>query len=79
MPAFTAELLAPGNSAHAVKVLTEMLEHCRVGQCATCPGLGELLIQATVQSAIDRCGEEAEKKDAQGILIPGPRLVEDLG
>lgn len=79
MPALTAELLSPGNSVQAVQVLTEMLERCRAKQCAACPGLGELLIQATVQSAMDRCGEEAEKQEAQGTLLPGPRLAEGLG
>lgn len=76
MPALTAELLSPGNSAQAVQVLTQMLERCRSCQAEGCPGLGELLIQATIQSAVDRCGEEAEKQEARDLLLPGPQLAE---
>lgn len=75
MPNLQEALLAPGNSARAVELLTEMLEHCRECRPEGCPGIGELLILATVQSAADRCEEETFRKDAMGGLIPGPELA----
>ena len=79
MPNFPEVILSPGNSVQAVGLLTEMLERCC--QCRTegCPGLGELLIQVTIQSAVDRCEEEAERKDGLGsIMTPGPSLAEGI-
>jgi hypothetical protein len=72
MPDLQRTLLAPGNSAQAVDLITEMLERCRQCRSQGCPGLGELLILATVQSAMERCDEEACKRPQLDGLLPGP-------
>ncbi len=66
-------MLGPGNSARAVELITEMLERCRQCHSRECPGLGELLMLATVQSAVDRCEEEAAKQPDLDGLYPGPQ------
>lgn len=70
-------LLAPGNSESAVLRLTEMLEMCRTCKSEECPGIGELLIQATVLTAVDQCDENALKPGLLDGLLPGPQLAEE--
>lgn len=71
MPNLREALLAPGNSARAVELLTQMLENCRQCSAEGCPGLGELLIRVTVESALEHCEQEAERKAELGGLLPG--------
>jgi hypothetical protein len=54
-----------------------MLEMCRTCKSEDCPGIGELLIQATVLSAVEECDENALKPGLLDGLLPGPRLAED--
>ncbi len=70
-------LLAPGNSQSAVLRLSEMLEICRACKTDDCPGIGELLIQATVLSALDQCEEQAMKPGLLDGLLPGAPLAEE--
>lgn len=70
-----AGLLSPGNSEAAVRRLTEILEMCRECGCADCAGITELLIQATVLSAIDRCDENALQPKLLDGLLPSEPLV----
>lgn len=70
-------LLAPGNSESAVLRLTEMLEMCRNCKSEDCPGIGELLIQATVLTAVDQCDENASKPGLLDGLLPGSPLPEE--
>lgn len=69
-------LLAPGNSESAVLRLSEMLEMCRTCRSEDCPGIGELLIQATVLSAIEQCDEQAALPGLLDGLLPGAPLAE---
>ncbi len=71
-------LLAPGNSESAVLRLTEMIEMCRACNADDCPGIGEMLIQATVMTAVEQCDENATKPGLLDGLLPGPRLAEDV-
>lgn len=71
MPNLRQALLTPGNSARAVELLTQMLENCRQCQAEGCPGLGELLIQVTVESALEHCEDEVRRQEDLGGLLPG--------
>lgn len=70
-------LLAPGNSEAAVLRLSEMLELCRNCKSEDCPGIGELLIQATVLSAVDQCDEQSARPGMLDGLLPGAPLAEE--
>lgn len=76
-PSLVSGLLAPGNSEAAVTRLTELLENCRACQNTECQGIGELLIQATVLSALEGCEENATKPGLLDGLLPGPTLAEE--
>jgi hypothetical protein len=55
-----------------------MIEMCRTCNADDCPGIGELLIQATVMTAVEQCDENATKPGLLDGLLPGPRLAEDV-
>ena len=76
-PSLVSGLLAPGNSEAAVNRLTELMENCRSCSSDNCPGIGELLIQATVLSALEDCEEQALKPGLLDGLLPGPQLAEE--
>lgn len=54
-----------------------MLEMCRACKTEGCPGIGELLIRATVLSAVEECDENALRPGLLDGLIPGPQLAEE--
>ncbi len=70
-------LLAPGNSGAAVRRLTEILEMCRGCGCEDCAGITELLIQATVLTAMDQCDENALQPGLLDGLLPGAPLAKE--
>ena len=54
-----------------------MLEMCRTCQSEDCTGIGEMLIQATVLTAVDQCDVNALMPGLLDGLLPGSPLVDE--